>query len=104
MNAKSAFDCNPTNEIRESGCFVVSRGSGEAWTKPRSGCSARSMNDFDHREAAAHYQTLLASLYAWMVGARDVAREAAAGELRRLGIGPANHATTVAPRALDLGA
>jgi SAM-dependent methyltransferase len=64
------------------------------------------MSDFDHRETEAHYQTLLAPIYAWMLGDLDTARATAAAELARLGIGaPGSGPKTGANRrALDLGA
>jgi SAM-dependent methyltransferase len=58
------------------------------------------MTDFDHREASAHYDELLAPVYAWMVGDLRLARDAAARDLERLGVS----APTTAKRALDLGA
>jgi SAM-dependent methyltransferase len=58
------------------------------------------MTDFDHREASAHYDELLAPVYAWMVGDLRAARDAAARDLERFGVS----AATTPKRALDLGA
>ena len=58
------------------------------------------MNDFDHQETEAHYATLLAPIYAWMLGDLDAARATAAAELAYLGVG----APGPGRRALDLGA
>ena len=53
-----------------------------------------------HSGASAHYETLLAELYAWMVGDLETAERAAHDELRRLAVGP----PPPCGRALDLGA
>jgi 2-polyprenyl-3-methyl-5-hydroxy-6-metoxy-1,4-benzoquinol methylase len=66
------------------------------------GLHSNVMTDFDHRETTAHYDRLLAPLYAWMLGDLTAARRAAAQELAQLGV--VVPASGQSARALDLGA